>query len=300
MKDALITLDQFRKYAQSFNVIPVARKLLSENETPLSLYIKLTNHRASTFLLESAEAGIWARYSFIGVNSQATLSEANGLAIWNGVMPAGAPVGIDPLSALKIATTHLCSPKLHDLPPLTGGLVGYLGYEVVRRLEKLPTYSKKDLELPEISMMLTSDLAVFDHQQQEITLIANAINWDGSNERIDETFFSAIDRLDKMESDLNLEENIAFSIIPERVDPIFIRNTTDDQYTSKINLIKEEIKSGEAFQVVLSQRFSMPITTDPFNLYRVLRDQNPSPYMYLFRFENGLSIVGSSPEALTH
>jgi anthranilate synthase component 1 len=298
MENALITLDQFRNYAQSFNVIPVARKLVSQNETPLSIYIKLANHRSGTFLLESAEAGIWARYSFIGVNSQATLSEANGLALWNGVMPAGAPIGIDPLSALKIATTHLRSPKLPDLPPLTGGLVGYLGYEVVRRLEKLPTYSKKDLELPEISMMLTSDLAVFDHQQQEITLIANAINWDGSNERIDEAFFGAIDRLDKMESDLNVEQNIYFSTIPERVEPIYIRNTTDDQYTSKVHLIKEEIKSGEAFQVVLSQRFSMPITADPFNLYRVLRDHNPSPYMYLFRFENGLSIVGSSPEAL--
>ena len=293
-----MTLDEFRKYAGTHNVIPVARKLKSADETPLSIYSKLANHRAGTFLLESAEAGIWARYSFIGVNSQATLTEADGLAIWNGVIPAGAPIGMDPLSALKISTSHLRSPKLENLPPLTGGLVGFLGYEIVRRLEKLPTHSKKDLELPEISMMLTSDLAVYDHHEQAITLIANAINWDGSDKRIDEAYFAAINRLDKMQSDLNLEKEIYFPPVPNRIDPIYIRNTTDDQYTSKVNLIKEEIKSGEAFQVVLSQRFSMPITTDPFNLYRVLRDQNPSPYMYLFRFEDGLSIVGSSPEAL--
>ena len=86
--------------------------------------------------------------------------------------------------------------------------------------------------------------------------------------------------------------------VSQPVEPKYTRNTTDEQFTSKVVKIKEEIKSGEAFQVVLSQRFSMPISTDPFNLYRVLREQNPSPYMYLFRFENGLSIVGSSPEAL--
>jgi len=211
MNKALMSLTEFRQFAATHNVIPVARKLTGSKETPLSIYSKLANHRPGTFLLESAEAGIWARYSFIGVNSEATLTESNGLAFWSGVMPAGAPFGIDPLSALRVSTLHLRSPKLNDLPPLTGGLVGYLGYEI---------------------------------------------------------------------------------------DPIYSRNTTDSEYTSKVELIKEEIKSGEAFQVVLSQRFSMPVESDPFDLYRVLRDQNPSPYMYLFKFEDGLSVVGSSPEAL--
>jgi len=298
MADALMTLEEFREYAKSHNVIPVARKISTKNETPLSIYIKLANHRSGTFLLESAEAGIWARYSFIGVNSQATLTEKGGVAFWSGVMPAGAPFGIDPLSALKISTTHLRSPKLSDLPPLTGGLVGFLGYEIVRRLEKLPNYSKIDLALPEISMMLTSDLAVFDHKLNELTLIANAINWDGSDKRVDEAFESAVQRLDKMQSDLESSRDAVLPMVPAPVEPKYTRNTTDEQFTSKVVKIKEEIKSGEAFQVVLSQRFSMPISTDPFNLYRVLREQNPSPYMYLFRFENGLSIVGSSPEAL--
>jgi anthranilate synthase component 1 len=213
-------------------------------------------------------------------------------------MPSGAPTGIDPLSALRISTAHLRSPKLPDLPPLTGGLVGYLGYEIVRRLEKIPNLASTDVDIPEIAMMLTSDLAVYDHKEGDITLIANVINWDGSTERVDEVYGLAIKRLDKMESDLLKNTDDQFKEIPDRVSPQFKRNTTDEGYVNKVELIKEEIKSGEAFQVVLSQRFTMSSDSDPFDLYRVLREQNPSPYMYLFRFANGLSVVGSSPEAL--
>ena len=294
----MISLVEFRDYARNFNVIPVSRKLTLKSQTPLSIYQKLTNHRSGTFLLESAEAGIWARYSFIGVNSEATLTEENGLAIWQGVRPAGAPTGMDPLTALRITTAHLRSPKIEGLPPLTGGLVGYLGYEIVRRLEKLPNHAKADIKVPEIAMMLTSDLAVFDHQEGVVTLIANAINWDGSSERVDLAYESAILRLDKMESDLNKSDTAKFNSIPDRVTPKFFRNTSDETYIRKVELIKEQIKSGEAFQVVLSQRFTIDSSADSFDIYRVLREQNPSPYMYLFRFADGLSIVGSSPEAL--
>ena len=202
------------------------------------------------------------------------------------------------MAVLRISTAQLRSPKLPDLPPLTGGLVGYLGYEIVRRLEKIPNLASTDVDIPEIAMMLTSDLAVYDHKEGDITLIANVINWDGSTERVDEVYDLAIKRLDKMESDLLKNTDDQFKEIPDRVSPQFKRNTTDEGYVNKVELIKEEIKSGEAFQVVLSQRFTMPSDSDPFDLYRVLREQNPSPYMYLFRFANGLSVVGSSPEAL--
>jgi anthranilate synthase component 1 len=202
------------------------------------------------------------------------------------------------LSALRISTAHLRSPKLNNLPPLTGGLVGYLGYEIVRRLEKLPNLSKKDIEIPEIAMMLTSDLAVYDHKEGVIILIANAINWDGSADRVDLAYEKSIERLDNMEMDLNQELVSEAKVIPARVSPNYSRNTTDSDYISKVDLIKEEIKSGEAFQVVLSQRFSIPVVCNPFDIYRVLREQNPSPYMYIFNFFDDLSVVGSSPEAL--
>ena len=153
-----ISREEFRNFARDFNVIPVAASFLADNETPITLYSKLTQNKENTFLLESAEhGGAWSRYSFIGVSSEATLTEKNGSAIWLGTMPAGAPVGIDPLDALRIASKHLRSPQFSDLPPLTGGLVGYMGYDAVRRLEKLPSIAPDELNLPEIAFMLTTD-----------------------------------------------------------------------------------------------------------------------------------------------
>jgi len=295
----MMTIEEFRQHAASHNVIPVWRSILADQETPLTVYRKLAGRRSGTFLLESAEhGGAWSRYSFIGVNNLATLTEENGLAIWKGRAPAGVPQGIDPLEALKITAAHLKSPTIPGLPPLTGGLVGYAGYEIVRRLEKLPTIASADLDLPEIAYMLTSDLAVFDHLTGSLTLIANAINWDGTSERIDEAYNESLARLEQMVAALNTPTEPSIWEPLEKVEPAFTRNISSDDYRSKVEEIKEEIRSGEAFQVVLSQRFTMDATADAFDIYRTLRLRNPSPYMYLFRFEDGLEIVGSSPEAL--
>lgn len=294
-----MNLEEFRSYAKSFNVIPVSRRLLADGESPVGVYQKLTKNRENTFLLESAEHdGTWALYSFIGVRSEATLSEKNGIAYWQGIAPAGAPHGTDPLAALKICASQLRSPQIPGLPPLTSGLVGFMGYDVVRRLEKLPNLTIKDIELPELSFMLTSDLAVFDHSNATITLIANAINWDGSDDRVDEAYASCQSRLDQMESDLAVSLNSEVQRIPEFTKPVYEANTSSEKFKSSVLEIKEEILSGEAFQVVLSQRFSMKSTADAMDVYRMLRLNNPSPYMYLFRFSDGIEIVGSSPEAL--
>jgi anthranilate synthase component 1 len=294
-----MNLEEFREYAREFNVIPVYRKLLADGETPLGVYRKLAGTSASSFLLESAEhGGVWSRYSFIGAHSQATLTEIDGLAQWIGVAPAGAPSGIDPLEALRLSASHLRSPKILGLPPLTGGLVGYMGYDSVRRLEMLPNLSTKDVPLPEIAFMLTSDLAVMDHTEGSITLIANAINWDGSNDRVDEAYADAIQRLDRMQSKLMSAIAGEIAEIPQSSEPIYERNMSEDDYIAKVTRAKEEILSGEAFQIVLSQRFSMECTADAIDVYRMLRLRNPSPYMYLFRFEGGIDVVGSSPEAL--
>jgi anthranilate synthase component 1 len=152
--------------------------------------------------------------------------------------------------------------------------------------------------MPELSFMLTSDLAVFDHSNATITLIANAINWDGSDDRVDEAYASCQSRLDQMESDLAVSLNSEVQRIPEFTKPVYEANTSSEKFKSSVLEIKEEILSGEAFQVVLSQRFSMKSTADAMDVYRMLRLNNPSPYMYLFRFSDGIEIVGSSPEAL--
>ena len=294
-----INLEEFRKYALEYNVIPVSRRYLADTQTPLSLYKKLAEDRVGTFLLESAEhGGVWSRYSFIGISSASTLTEADGKATWIGTVPSGAPTGIDPLEALKITAKHLRSPHIAHLPPLTGGLVGYASYEIVRRLEKIPSLAAKDVELPEIAFMLTSDLAVFDHYDGSLTLIANAINWDGSADRVDDAFHDAVARLDALELKLQTPQPGAINLPLVVKKPIYQRDMSSSDYQAKVEILKEEIRAGEAFQVVLSQRFVMDASADAFEIYRALRASNPSPYMYLFRFADGLSVVGSSPEAL--
>jgi anthranilate synthase component 1 len=199
---------------------------------------------------------------------------------------------------LRLSAAHLKSPKIAGLPPLTGGLVGFMGYDVVRRLEKLPSLSHKDIPLPELSFMLTSDLAVMDHSEGTITLIANAINWDGSDDRIDEAYASCIERLDRMQADLAISIPGDAASIPDFSLPEYTGNISAEDFKKNIAHVKEEILAGEAFQVVLSQRFAMPCSADAIDVYRMLRLNNPSPYMYLFRFTDGIEIVGSSPEAL--
>jgi anthranilate synthase component 1 len=197
-----------------------------------------------------------------------------------------------------MAAAHLRSPQLPNMPTLTGGLVGYLGYDSVRRLEKLPSIAKNDLNVPELEFMLTSDLAVMDHAEGTITLMANVINWDGSDERVDEVYELAIKRLDRMQSDLQtaLPGNLAF--VDEKSAPEYQRNISESEFIKKVAQVKEEIKAGEAFQVVISQRFAAECHADSIDVYRMLRLHNPSPYMFFLRFEDGLDIVGSSPEAL--
>ena len=294
-----MNLQEFRNFAKENNVIPVYRKVLADGETPLGIYKKLAKNNPGTFLLESAEhGGVWSRYSFIGVNSQTTLTEKDGVAEWLGRPPAGVPRDMDPLTALKLSVAHLKSPVIEGLPPLTGGLVGYMGYDAVRRLESLPTLAVDDLHLPEIAFMLTSDLAVMDHSNGVVTLIANAINWDGSDDRVDEAYEESQLRLDRMYADLQSSLPGDVTEIPVFSKPEFERNITAEDFREKVEIAKEEIRAGEAFQIVISQRFTAECTADALDVYRALRLNNPSPYMYLFRFESGFDVVGSSPEAL--
>ena len=228
-------IEDFREYAKTNNVIPVYRTLIADGETPVNIYKKLAHNKPGTFLLESAEhGGVWSRYSFIGAHSQTSLTEKDGAAVWIGKPPAGVPEGMDPLTALRLAVAHLKSPKIEGLPTLTGGLVGYMGYDAVRRLEKLPELSKKDIALPEITFMLTSDLAVMDHNDGTVILIANAINWDGSDQRIDESYHEAVARLDRMQSELLTPLAGDVAPIPARTTPEFSRNITTDEFISKV------------------------------------------------------------------
>ncbi|MDQ3152281.1 MAG: anthranilate synthase component I [Actinomycetota bacterium] len=294
--------EQFRALAADRRVIPVTRTLLADGETPLGVYRKLAADRPGTFLFESAENGrSWSRWSFVGVRSAAALTEVDGRPVWTGTPPAGLPgVGQpwegDPMTALRETLAALQTEPLDGLPPLTGGMVGYLGYDAVRSLERLPELATDDLQLPDLVMLLATDLAALDHHEGTVTLIANAVNWDDTPERVDEAYDDAVARLDAMTVQL-CTPAAASAAAFDRPEPEFVRRRTPQQHAAAIEAAKEAIRAGEAFQVVVSQRFEMTTDADPLDVYRVLRTTNPSPYMYLLRLD-GFSIVGSSPESL--
>ena len=305
--DTTTSLETFLNLAADHRVVPVTRRLLADSETPLSAYRKLAGDKEGTFLLESAQNGqSWSRWSFIGVGSPSALTVVDGQTHWWGTGPAGAPTGGDPLDALAASLRLLHTDRLPDLPPLTGGFVGFMAYDFVRRLEKLPENTVDDLGLPDMMMLLVADLAAFDHHEGTITLIANAINFDGSNDRAEQAYADAVARLDAMTAALSAPAPSTVSTF-SRPTPEYTSQRTLDDYRDIVGGLVENIEAGEAFQVVPSMRFEMDSDADPVDVYRVLRASNPSPYMYLLRLpgvgETGIgaqpfSVVGSSPEAL--
>ena len=300
------TRAEFRELARDRRVIPVTRRLLADTITPVGLYLTLCGDRPGTFLLESAEHGrSWSRWSFVGVQAPAILSERDGEAVWLGTVPAGLPRGGDPLRVLDESLRFLHTEPLAGLPPLTGGLVGYLGYDVVRRWERIGAESvdpgARDPLIPELVMLLATDLAALDHHEGTVTLIANAVNWDGTDERVDETYDDAVRRLHGMSAALAQPRSLPAAHFAGRA-PEVTRRTESADYRAKVEVAKEHIRAGDAFQIVLSQRFDVPTDADPLEIYRVLRATNPSPYMYLLRLPtpdgDPIAVVGSSPEAL--
>ncbi len=295
-------LPAFRALAQDRRVIPVVRRFLADGETPIGVYRKLAQDAPGTFLLESAEQGLWSRYSIVGARSHATLTERDGEVHWLGDPPVGVPTDGDPLVALRDTVAALQTPRLPGLPPLTGGLVGYLSWDVVRRWERLPETTVDDLTVPELSMSLATDLAVLDHTDGTLLLVANAVNYDGTDERVDEAWADAVARLDRMTAELAAPAPSTVAVHGGPPSAPARQRTEREEYLSAVLEGKAAIRDGEVFQVVISQRFEVDCPADALDVYRVLRASNPSPYMYLYRALDAagerFDVVGSSPEAL--
>ncbi len=306
----------FRVRARRHRVVPVIRRLLADGETPVGVYRKLAGG-PGTFLLESAEQGAgpggtaWSRYSFIGVRSAATLVERDGFAHWLGTPPPGVPdSGGDPVGVLRATVAALTGINADpdpdpDLPPLTGGMVGYLGYDLVRRFERLPDLAEDDLRLPELGLMLATDLVVLDHFDGSAILVANAIipgpqepgqNAGPGDDAVMAAYHHAVGRLDAMTTALSRPIPPMISTVDAAPVEGYLSRTPDGEYPKAVEIAKEAIRAGECFQIVVAQRFEKQTSADPLDVYRVLRATNPSPYMYLLRFD-GFDVVGSSPEA---
>lgn len=309
-----LSLEEFQELAKTRRVIPIHTTILADSLTPIGLYRALVERDGQaapgTFLLESAaENARWSRYSFVGVSSRATLTTQDGEVLWQGETPVGAPTDGDPVEAIKKTLETLHTEKFEGLPPLTSGLVGYMGWDVVRHWEKLPYRPEDDVNLPEFALNLVSDMAIHDNTDGTVTLVANAVNFNATDENVEGAYQDAIERLEamleKLASPLNtttvstlggtakVEEKILKDVV----------HTWDEQgFLDAIDKSKKNILDGDVFQIVVSRRFEVENKAKALDVYRVLRQSNPSPYMYLFNFEDHAGepfhIVGSSPEAL--
>jgi anthranilate synthase component 1 len=268
-------------------------------ETPVAAYLKLVGDDPG-FLLESVENGErWSRYSFVGRNPLATLVLRDGQITTTGEIPSGTVLDKGMLAAMESLLKIYKAPVMKDLPPLQGGLMGFLGYDIVREVEDLPNVPRDDRKLPDATISVIGSLAAFDHWRQRVYLLESVPLIKMNNVQIDAAYDAAIERIKKAAADLTKPLSYV-AVEPPQPDDYkskFDPKKNGNSYQRAVLAAKEYIKAGDIFQVVLSQRFDLRLNADPFDVYRVLRQVNPSPYMYYVKHPD-LTIVGSSPEPM--
>jgi anthranilate synthase component I len=290
------TREEFVAQAEAgYTVVPVWTEVLADLETPVSAFSKLVG-RQPGFLLESVEGGErWARYSFIGRHPALVMVARPGRIEWEGIPPSAAGDQGDPLLALRALLQHFRAPHA-SLPPLFAGLVGWLGYDVVRYVERLPATNPDDLDVPEALIMLAGSLAIFDHLRQQLIIVENSLIEPGTDPGA--AYDSARDQvLAAVEA---LAKHLAYEPAPVALDvpvPPFRSNFTSEEYQAVVRAAKEYIYAGDAFQIVPSQRFSIRLETDPLDVYRALRLLNPSAYMFYIHHGEA-TVLGASPETM--
>ena len=294
-----MTPEQFQLLAdQGYNRIPVSREVLADLDTPLSTYLKLANGPYS-YLLESVHGGEkWGRYSIIGLPCSTVLRVCgNEISVLQQGETVESLNSTDPLAWIESFHQRYRAPDLHGLPRFTGGLVGYFGYDTVRYIEpRLSGFDRQDvIGCPDILLMVSDELLVFDNLAGTLLLIVHV------NPAREDAFRYAQARLDELAATLRSAVNAygKDAAIPQRVvqETDFISGFTQEGFESAVKRIKDYILEGDAMQVVLSQRMSIPYEAPPLDLYRALRSLNPSPYMFYLNLGD-FHVVGSSPEIL--
>jgi anthranilate synthase component 1 len=236
------------------------------------------------------------------------VAHGSDLSVVEGELPPSVPLDQGILACLEEVLACYRSPKIDSLPPMHGGLVGYLGYDVVREVERLGSPPPDDRDIPDAVISVVGEVVAFDHWKSRATLVDNVVLADGpdgtpetSEVALRAAYRHSLANLAALRSDLERPVAEKLAIPPdrlERLDPNAItRIVSSAAYQRAVEVAKEYIRAGDAFQIVLSQRFDLDLGVEPFDVYRVLRQVNPSPYMFFLR-HGGLSIVGASPEPL--
>ena len=296
------SLEEARGLSASYNVIPLAHRFLDDTETPVSAFLKL-RQAAGCFLLESAEQGLrLGRYSFLGIKAwESVRLTGDTVTVRHGGVDTHYDLtqnGGDPFAFMARHLSRYRVPPLEDAPPFVGGAVGYFGYDCVRHVERLPNAPADDLGLPDMAFLLTDVIVVFDHLRHTITLLTNIFCDEEPD--LDRAYEAAAARLAEVKTRLRgplPEPGWSLGRSQALTQPQIQSNFERQRFEQGVERIREYIYAGDAFQVVLSQRFERPVNMSGFSIYRGLRAVNPSPYMYYMSFRD-FEIVGSSPEPL--
>jgi len=290
----------FEALSKTRRIVPVYREVVSDGVTPVALYHGLVGE-GQGFLLESVEGGDrWGRYSFVGRASADRLTARGSVVTREGVLAELGEGSKGVLEALEAILEAFNEEPLEGLPPLHSGLVGYLGYDVVREVENLPAPDTAGLDIPEAILVFISSVVVLDHWQQRATLISNVVipqvvtdDWAAGR------FAQAQAELDDLERACAAPQALPPIPVPERglLPDDVRRSVTSEAFQDAVRAAKEYIVEGDIFQVVLAQRFDTPAPKDSFTVYRILRQLNPSPYLYYLNLGD-VVVVGSSPEAM--
>ena len=284
---------EFKKLSKTYKTIPVYKKVLADLLTPISAYMKLAKSSEYAFILESVEKGErYGRYSFIGKNPSAIIKSENGKTLYKK-NDSWEVNDIPFLTSLRELHSRYASPKLDSLPHFCGGIVGYMGYESIVWVEDIPVYEKDEFQCPDAVFMVYEDMIAFDHLQNQIILFSNVQIEDEMD--LHSAYETAMSRIDKMGEDLHTDIDYQSPNIVQN--STLHSNFTKESFINAVEDVKEHIKAGDIFQLVLSQRFYRQTTADPLTVYRALRSINPSPYMFHLKLKD-LDIIGASPELL--
>jgi len=289
------SLDAFIAHAGQGNLIPVYREILADMETPVSAFRKIDDGRTA-FLLESIEGGEkWARYSFLGSGpGRLFRSRGRRYEVLDGERVIEAGESADPLAELKRFLAPYRPVQLPELPRFFGGAVGYLGYDMVRFIERLPAEKPAEIGAWDSCFLLTGTLLIFDNMRQKIKVVCNVHLQDG--EAPAAAYRRGCAEIDALIARLRAPlppARPAAAAAAGEMAP----NFTPEGFRAAVESCKEYVRAGDVIQVVLSQRFSGDLPADPFDIYRALRTINPSPYMFFLRFGETL-VIGASPEVL--
>ncbi|MCX7726611.1 MAG: anthranilate synthase component I [Chitinispirillaceae bacterium] len=286
------SLKEVKEAALTSTVIPVYKKILADTETPVSVWMKLCKNEKYSFLLESVTGGeVVARYSFLGANPFLVFQWSEGN--WSISGEEEKYGTSNPLEVLRGIFKKFRAAHFEGLPRFTGGAVGFFSYDSIRLWEKIPNKNPKEDPLPDLFFGFYRDIVAFDNKEHRLILISNIILSEGCI--IEKEYKNATLRIEQM------QRKLMGSLPSDNIDirPISqpISNFRKEDFEKAVERCKEYIKAGDIFQVVISQRFSIEVDADPFDLYRILRVINPSPYMYFLTLDDSY-VIGSSPEML--